>query len=609
MGGRVRSRTVSKIGGASWSVAGVLTVGALLAGCSSDVTRFDYPAFGLTTDNPQRAARMAPPENIQDGQAPAYAGAPPPDYNAGAPVAPKYVYRGPVQSGGYNAQGYGTPPYGGAPKVYGSNYDQGAPDGFGTVQGQPESYKPGRFAPNGPTVYAPPPAYGQAAPIGGDASGFDVGVPAAEAAPYGAPARRIMAPIVGVQPPYTGRRPKAGTLVTVLPGETLYQVAKRNGVSVAALMQLNRLRSPVVQPGQQLAMPGKGGRSILPPTRPDAANTGFDQGPQLASNDPSPNNGAPKLTGTALRIAPPAASAFANPAAIDRSHDNPDGTYTVRAGDSIYSIARKHGLQPDAIMSANGLVDITKVKFGQTLRLPGARPQANNATGAAQGAIPAAGTRVAALQHGKPAMPAMAPAGEQAPVMNDADMDAMPDTADASANDPSLTDGGAVAGAAKPTFKPTTPAKSGTVDPASRKVVASNDTAAEVPSDGRFRWPVRGRIVGKFGPTGKAGAANEGIDMAVPQGTEVHAAENGVVAYSGDELKGYGKLVLIRHADNWVTAYAHNDEILVKRGDSIRRGQVIAKSGKSGGVDQPLLHFELRKGSQPIDPMPHMASN
>ena len=120
---------------------------------------------------------------------------------------------------------------------------------------------------------------------------------------------------------------------------------------------------------------------------------------------------------------------------------------------------------------------------------------------------------------------------------------------------------------------------------------------------------MRGRIIQKFGPDGKGGTQNEGIDLAVPLGTEVHAAENGIVAYAGDELKGYGKLVLIRHADNWVSAYAHNDELLVKRGDTIRRGQIIAKSGKSGGVEQPLLHFELRKGSQPVDPMPHMASN
>ena len=93
----------------------------------------------------------------------------------------------------------------------------------------------------------------------------------------------------------------------------------------------------------------------------------------------------------------------------------------------------------------------------------------------------------------------------------------------------------------------------------------------------------------------------------MPLGTAVKAAENGVVAYAGDELKGYGKLVLIRHADNWVSAYAHNDEIVVKRGDTVSRGQVIAKAGKTGDVDQPQLHFELRKGSQPVDPLPHMS--
>ena len=80
------------------------------------------------------------------------------------------------------------------------------------------------------------------------------------------------------------------------------------------------------------------------------------------------------------------------------------------------------------------------------------------------------------------------------------------------------------------------------------------------------------------------------------------AAENGVVAYAGDELKGYGNLVLIRHSNNWVSAYAHNEEILVKRGDQVRRGQVIAKAGRTGQVNQPQLHFELRKGSRPVDP-------
>ena len=99
------------------------------------------------------------------------------------------------------------------------------------------------------------------------------------------------------------------------------------------------------------------------------------------------------------------------------------------------------------------------------------------------------------------------------------------------------------------------------------------------------------------------------MNVAVPLGTSVKAAENGVVVYAGNELKGYGNLVLIRHSGNWVSAYAHNNKLIVKRGDKIKRGQIIAKAGKSGMVDQPQLHFELRKGSKPVDPLKYMASS
>jgi murein DD-endopeptidase MepM/ murein hydrolase activator NlpD len=124
-------------------------------------------------------------------------------------------------------------------------------------------------------------------------------------------------------------------------------------------------------------------------------------------------------------------------------------------------------------------------------------------------------------------------------------------------------------------------------------------------SIGKFRWPVRGRVISQFGalPTG---VRNDGINVAVPEGTSVKAAENGVVAYVGNELKGYGNLILIRHADDWVTAYAHNSQMLVKKGEQVRRGQIIAKAGQSGNVAQPQLHFELRKGSKPVDPVPYL---
>ena len=117
-----------------------------------------------------------------------------------------------------------------------------------------------------------------------------------------------------------------------------------------------------------------------------------------------------------------------------------------------------------------------------------------------------------------------------------------------------------------------------------------------------FRWPVRGRVVTGYGAKTN-GKSNDGINVAVPEGTPVKAAEDGVVAYSGNELKGYGNLVLIRHSNGYVTAYAHASELMVKRGDTIKRGQIIAKSGQSGEVGSPQLHFEIRKGSSPVDPL------
>jgi murein DD-endopeptidase MepM/ murein hydrolase activator NlpD len=102
------------------------------------------------------------------------------------------------------------------------------------------------------------------------------------------------------------------------------------------------------------------------------------------------------------------------------------------------------------------------------------------------------------------------------------------------------------------------------------------------------------------------GSHNDGVNIAVPLGTDVLAAESGVVAYAGSELKGYGHLILIRHDNGWVTAYAHNDQILVNPDDRVRRGQVIAKAGKTGAVEQPQVHFEVRQGSLPVDPLQHL---
>ena len=122
------------------------------------------------------------------------------------------------------------------------------------------------------------------------------------------------------------------------------------------------------------------------------------------------------------------------------------------------------------------------------------------------------------------------------------------------------------------------------------------------PSRNSFLWPIEGRVISGFGSK-PGGMHNDGINIAVPVGSEVRAAQSGVVAYAGNELRGYGNLVLIRHGDGWMTAYAHNETLLVERGDEVQRGQVISRSGRTGRVSRPQSHFEIRRNGEPQDPL------
>jgi murein DD-endopeptidase MepM/ murein hydrolase activator NlpD len=117
----------------------------------------------------------------------------------------------------------------------------------------------------------------------------------------------------------------------------------------------------------------------------------------------------------------------------------------------------------------------------------------------------------------------------------------------------------------------------------------------------KFLWPVQGKVVLGFGPKSN-GLHNDGINIKAPRGAPVKAAENGVVAYAGNELRGFGNLLLIKHAGGWVTAYAHTEKVLVRRGDKVRRGQTIGRVGSTGNVASPQLHFEVRKGTRAVNP-------
>lgn len=242
----------------------------------------------------------------------------------------------------------------------------------------------------------------------------------------------------------------------------------------------------------------------------------------------------------------------------------PSSFHFVNHGDTLASIARKNHISAAELARANGLAPSAKLKLGAKLTVPGAKTAAVAAplAPAPVGAAPVA----AALQ---PVAGAPAPTTKMAAVAQPAQS----------------------ARLAQPTAnieeKPAeTPAKAA-------------ETTSSLPT---FRWPVRGKVITSYGAKTN-GKSNDGINVAVPEGTPVKAAEDGVVAYSGNELKGYGNLVLVRHSNGYVTAYAHASELLVKRGDPIKRGQVIAKSGQSGEVASPQLHFEIRKGSSPVDPL------
>ncbi|MEG6509412.1 LysM peptidoglycan-binding domain-containing M23 family metallopeptidase [Methyloligella sp. 2.7D] len=280
------------------------------------------------------------------------------------------------------------------------------------------------------------------------------------------------------------------------------------------------------------------------------------------------------------------------PASGTTVHGN---SYIVRAGDSLNSIAKSQGVSEQKLAEVNNITDVRSLQIGQELILPKGGASAPSQV---------------ASSTPKPA-PAPKPASTPAPA---------PSTSASNSNvrvvtttkveAPKFDEPKQTASQSAPAPRASSSAQTQASSSASSASSVASSTTLPAPdpmSGQRFRWPVNGRIVSKFGARSDGGH-NDGIDMSVPQGTPVKAAENGVVAYAGDELKGYGNLVLVRHSNNWVTAYAHNEDLLVKRGDKVTRGQVIAKAGATGSVSQPQLHFELRKGSRPVDPLQYMSS-
>lgn len=245
------------------------------------------------------------------------------------------------------------------------------------------------------------------------------------------------------------------------------------------------------------------------------------------------------------------------------------GSYVMRPGDSLYAVARRHNVKPAELQAYNGITDVRRLRPGTVLKMPAG-----------------AGTQVAA-NSASPTQTDAAPITAATPA---------PQSPPAAVPSPA---------SGEPSAQPTLINGQQTSAEANGKQTVAMNTPTAATDTGKLRWPAQGKVIANFGQR-PDGTHNDGINVAVPMGTEVHAADAGVVAYAGNELKGYGNLILLRHDNGWVTAYAHSEDLLVKRGDKVKRGQVIAKAGKTGQVDQPQVHFELRQGQRPVDPIPYM---
>lgn len=255
---------------------------------------------------------------------------------------------------------------------------------------------------------------------------------------------------------------------------------------------------------------------------------------------------------------------------------------TLAKDESVKTLSDRYGVPEEAIRSANGLKANAKPKAGTKLIIP-----VHVASGVQPTKVKAQQTKTAALA---------APAQSDTPVdtaksdVSKADAKKLSQTKTPTKTEPAQAQQAALE----------TPATSAPTDPA-------NASDATKVSNVGFRWPAKGRIIQTFGD--KGGVKSTGINISVPEGTPIKAAEAGTVAYAGNEVKGFGNLVMVRHSDGWVSVYANASEIKVKRGDVIKRGQVIALSGQSGDVSAPQLHFELRKGSVPVDPVEHLSED
>ncbi len=367
-------------------------------------------------------------------------------------------------------------------------------------------------------------------------------------------------------------------MYSVVSGDTLYGISNRFGLTVAQISSENGLGpSPILKVGQNLLLRGYATLAISETDLSRSNTYSVAAGDTLYSISRSQGVDVGMLA-AANNITDPGQLAVGQDLIIpsmpghSQSNSVPEGSsrltsfHTVTSGETLYAIAQRYGIEVSALMQANNISDPSQLAVGQELSIPGL--DGVSATGTAPN-----GTSVVTLPN--------ALDSNQSGVFLD------PIGPDRSSSNPQneLAEVEVTTSSATPVMLPSPPPRRGS----------------------KFRWPARGRILTNFGSQNN-GQTADGIEIKVNSGAPILAAEDGVVAFAGTGISGYGYLVLIKHADDYFTAYGQNSEVSVKRGDIVEQGDIIANAGTSStGVDG-RLHFEIRYREQPVNPISYMAN-
>ncbi len=551
----INSKTAAKL-------ASAVCLASLAAGCSSGVSRFDEGLFTSAVPEPvssssRQASALAPQSVTPVSSGPALAQPYPGDMSARSRPAPVVdtTYTGAIPM---DNSGYQRPVALAQPSVGPSTYQT-------AVERRPLRRAPTNDTPVTNIALAPVPGTKVPTPYSAQRtqvrtvsySSTDPVITGATPTP--SPARRSASSRVG----WTTA---GGTRVTVGRNETLYNLSRRYGVPAKEIMKASNIADPSrVGAGQVVIIPTYVYSRKVPVSAPDnnpktraaRASTGY-QGEARRGKVPVPQRSPIRQVAVLPNTPTPSAQNKSktglpvqhlsqNQQAALAQVVNAGSIYTVQSGDTIIRIASRAGISVSSLKAANGLKK-SNIRIGQKLRVPNANGALDNVQTASvptkTGSKSTASTRA-----------------------------------------------------------------SGYSEPKTTKQAArSGGTNVKTPKStgiGKLRWPARGQVMTSFGASDN-GSRNDGIDISMPKGTPVKAAENGIVIYAGSGLKEYGNTVLVRHGNGLVSVYGHASELIVERGDNVNRGQVVALSGMSGQANRPKLHFEIRKDAKPVDPLTYL---